>query len=260
MTQLRDRSVLITGASSGIGAQLAREVVGRGGRVGLIARRRERLESLTEELRAEGGTAAWAEADVTERETLFSALDRLSDELEGGNLGFDVVVANAGTNKPEAPSKFQQGTAPFLYDVNLLGMVHLVDWALPRYLEAGDGHIVGISSVASFFGLPGNPSYCGSKAAMRIHLQSLRTTLHRRGIRVTAICPGFVESELTEDMKDRQDVSMPFLWPTDRACRYIAGKIEKDKGEVIFPWQMRLIVRLFRCLPPSVVEWIVRPR
>jgi len=256
MTQFRDASVMITGASSGIGERLAREVVSRGGRVGLLARRAERLEGLATELRRAGGTAVWAEADVTEAAGFTAALDRLSAELASTEIGADVIVANAGTNLPEKPSKFRPGTAPTLYDVNLQGMVHMIDWALPRYLEAGRGHIVGISSVASFFGLPGNPSYCGSKAAMRIHLQSLRVTLKRRGIRVTTICPGFVKSELTEDA----DFPMPFLWETDRAVRLIADSIEKDRGEVVFPWQMRWIVRLFRCLPPSVVEWVVRPR
>lgn len=248
--------MLITGASSGIGEQLAHEVVSRGGRVGLLARRAERLEALATELRKGGGTAVWAAADVTDPEGFTAALDRLSEELGATDIGADVLVANAGTNLPERPSKFRRGTAPTLYDINLQGMVHMIDWALPRYLEAGRGHIVGISSAASFFGLPGNPSYCGSKAAMRIHLQSLRVTLKRRGIRVTTICPGFVKSELTEDA----DFPMPFLWETDRAVRLIANAIEKGKGEVVFPWQIRWIVRVFRCFPPALLEWVVRPR
>lgn len=248
--------MLITGASSGIGAQLAREVVARGGRVGLLARREDRLQALAAELREKGGTAAWAAADVTDREGFTAALDRLSRELGATDIGADVIVANAGTNLPEKPSKFRRGTAPTLYDINLQGMVHMIDWALPRYLEAGRGHIVGISSAASFLGLPGNPSYCGSKAAMRIHLQSLRVTLKRRGIRVTTICPGFVKSELTEGAR----FAMPFLWETDRAVRVIANAIEKGRGEVVFPWQVRWIVRVSRCLPPAFVEWVVRPR
>jgi short-subunit dehydrogenase len=256
MTRLRDAAVLITGASSGIGAELAREVVSRGGRVGLLARREDRLEALAGELREVGGTAVWAAADVTDPEGFPAALDRISEELGTTAIGADVIVANAGTNLPERPSRFRRGTAPTLYDINLQGMVRMIDWALPRYLEAGRGHIVGISSAASFIGLPGNPSYCGSKAAMRIHLQSLRVTLKRRGIRVTTICPGFVKSELTEDAR----FSMPFLWETDRAVRLIANAIEKGRGEVIFPWQMRWIVRVSRCFPPAVVEWAVRPR
>jgi len=256
MTQLRDASVLITGASSGIGEHLAREVVARGGRVGLLARRSDRLEALATELRETGGTAVWAAADVTDPAGLTEALDRISADLDATDIGADIIVANAGTNLPENPSRYRPGIAPKLYDINLQGMVRTIDWAMPRYLEAGRGHIVGIASVASFFGFPGSPSYCGSKAAMRIHLQSLRVTLRRRGIRVTCICPGYVKSELT----DTVDHKMPFLWETDRAVRLIANSIEKDRGEVVFPWQMRWMVRTFRCFPPSVVEWILRPR
>lgn len=256
MTQFQEASVLITGASSGIGEGLAREVVARGGRVGLLARRAERLEALAAELRDAGGTAAWAAADVTDSEGFAASLDRLSEELGSTGIGADVIVANAGTNLPENPSKFKPGTSPKLYDLNLLGMVRMIDWVLPRYLEAGRGHIVGIASLASYYGLPGNPSYSGSKAAMRIHLQSLRVTLKRRGIRVTTLCPGFVKSELTEGVQHR----MPFLWETDRAVHLIANAIEKDRGEVAFPWQMRWIVKTLRLLPTGLSEWMVRPR
>lgn len=246
MTRLAGSSVFITGASSGIGAQLARELCGRGARVGLVARRSERLEELAGEL-AGGPGVAWAAADVTEAEALFQALERLAEELGGT----DVVVANAGSNYQERPHK--PGIAVGLYDLNVAGMLRLFDWALPRFLERRRGHLVGISSVASFFGLPGNAAYCGSKAAMRIHLQSLRVTLKRRGIAVTTICPGFVKSELTEDFRG----PMPFLWETDRAVRVIADAIEKDRGEVVFPWQLRLMVRALRVLPPGVLEWML---
>lgn len=253
MAYLENKSVLITGASSGIGAFLARELVRRGARVGLLARREDKLRDLAEELRQAGGRAAWAAADVVDADRLYRALDAVDAELEGT----DVVVANAGYGIPEVPKKFKPGVAAAMYDVNLFGMLHLIDWALPRFLEAGRGHIVGVASVASYIGLPLNPSYCGSKAAMRVHLQSLRTTLKRHRIAVTTICPGFVKSELTEDVP----FPMPFLWETDRAARTIASAIEKRRGEVIFPWQMRLIKQLgIRLLPVSVLEALLNKR
>jgi short-subunit dehydrogenase len=246
VTRLAGSAVVITGASSGIGAQLARELSGRGARVGLVARRAERLEELAAEL--EGGPgAAWAAADVTDGAGLCAALDRLEEELGGT----DVVIANAGTNRLERPH--EPGVAVELYDLNVAGMLRLFDWALPRFLQRRRGHLVGISSVASFFGLPGNAAYCGSKAAMRIHLQALRVTLKRRGIAVTTICPGFVESELTDDFPG----PMPFLWPTDRAARTIADAVEAGRGEVVFPWQMRWIVRGSRLLPRPLFEWVL---
>ncbi len=253
MAYLENKSVLITGASSGIGAFLARELVRRGARVGLLARREDKLRELAGELQQAGGEAAWAVADVTGREQLETALDALDAELGGT----DVVVANAGYGVPEPPKRFKPGAAAAMYDVNLFGMLNLIDWALPRFLEAGRGHIAGVASVASFLGLPGSPSYCGSKAAMRVHLQSLRSTLKPYRIAVTTICPGFVKSELT----DKAKFPMPFIWETDRAARTIAGAIEKRRGEVVFPWQMLLFKLLFiRLLPVSAVEAVLGMR
>lgn len=245
------KTVYVTGASSGIGAQLARELAGRGAAVGLLARREERLTGLTEELRAAGHTAAWREADVTDREALHAACDGLAGEIGEP----DVAIANAGWNRTEPMSRFQPGKALAIYDTNLLGFLHLVDWVLPRFLERGTGQLVGVASLASYVGFPGNAAYCGSKAAMRVHLQSLRVALKRRGIAVTTLCPGFIESELTA----KNPYKMPFLWKTDRACRYMADAIEKERGEVAFPWQMRIVVPflLARVLPRALVERLI---
>jgi short-subunit dehydrogenase len=247
---MKGQNIVITGASSGLGAYLARELSRRGAAVGLLARRAEKLEALAEEIRASGGKAAWAEADVTDPDGLHGALDALETEL--GPV--DVLVANAGYGHPEAPHKFKPGRSQAMYDVNLFGLLHAVDWALPRFLERQGGHIVGVASVASYLGMPNSFSYCGSKAAMRVHLQSLRLSLKKYGIAVTTICPGFVESELTEKNK----FPMPFLWKTERAARKMANIIQKRKGEVIFPWQMGFFIFLTtRLLPRRVTEWIL---
>lgn len=240
---------LITGASSGIGAALAREVAARGHRVGLLARRAERLEALAESLRAAGHEAAWAMADVRDGEALARGLDRLADELGGA----DVVVANAGFGRPEKPRDFRPGRAFATYDVNLLGFLRTADWALPRFLDRGAGHLVGIASVASYTGLPHAAAYSGSKAAMRIHLQSLRVSLRRKGIAVTTVCPGFVATELVEGAKQ----PLPFLWSAQRAAQRIAKAIERREGEVVFPWAMKAIFAVETRLPNRLREWLL---
>ncbi len=249
---LNEQTVVITGASSGIGASLAQELLRRGARVGLLARREDRLRALAAEFVAgnPGARVAWARADVREGTGLGAALDHLETEL--GEV--QVLVANAGYGRPEPPHKFQPGTALDVYDTNLLGMLRAIDWALPRFLARGQGQVVGIASVASYLGLPNSAAYCGSKAAMRIHLQALRVSLAHRGIAVTTICPGFVRSELTA--KNR--FTMPFLWETDRAARKIADAIERRRGEVIFPWQMHAFVVLATLLPTRWTEALLR--
>ncbi len=249
VSYLENKSVVITGASSGIGHSLARELVLRGCRLGLLARRGERLESLAGELAERGATVEWATADVTDREALHGALDRVSEQLGA----VDVVVANAGYGLPEQPHKFRPERSQGIYSTNLLGMVHTCDWALPRFYERKEGHLVGIASVASYFGMPNSASYCGSKAAMRVHLQALRLTWRPYGVYVTTICPGYVESELTGDNR----APMPFIWPVERAARVIAQAIERRRTEVVFPWQMRIITMLLTVLPRAVVERVI---
>ena len=248
MAYLEGKSVVITGASSGIGEYLARELVRRGARVGLLARREDKLQDLADELGGEAsGKVAWQVGDVSDVEQLNRSLDALEESLGG----VDMVIANAGYGHPELPHRFKPGAAERMYDVNLMGMLRTFDWALPRFIERRAGHLVGVASVASFAGMPNSSSYCGSKAAMRVHLQGLRVSLARYGIAVTTICPGFVKSELT----DKAKYKMPFLWETDRAARKIADALERRRGELVFPWQMWLLVLLStRWMPRFLLE------
>ena len=254
MGKLDGKIVVITGASSGIGAGLAKELVRRGARVGLLARREDKLRQLAEELNdVAAESAAWRTADVCDGDGLAAALDGLEDEL--GPV--DVMVANAGYGMSEPPRRYEPGSSIRLYDTNLLGMLRCIDWAMPRFMERGDGHLVGVASVASYAGLPYNGSYCGSKAAMRVHLQSLRVTLKRYGVAATCICPGFVESELTAPVQHH----MPFFWSTERAARRMAKAIERREAEVIFPWQMKVLVWIgLRFLPRALLEFLMTPK
>ncbi|MEM6457274.1 MAG: SDR family NAD(P)-dependent oxidoreductase, partial [Acidobacteriota bacterium] len=215
----------------------------------LLARRADRLEALADELRTAGGTAAWATGDVTDDVGLPAAFDQLADELGGA----DVVIANAGFGRAEAPHKFKPGRARATYDVNFTGLLRTIDWAMPRFLEANAGHLVGVASVASFMAFPNAAAYSGSKVAMRFHLQSLRVSLRHYNIAVTTICPGFVESELTAINKG----PMPFMWKTDRAARVMADAIEQRRAQLVFPWQMKLLMGVATRLPRPVQEMIL---
>lgn len=210
------------------------------------------MAELADELTALGARASWAAADVSSTEATHAALDKLAADL--GSC--DIAIANAGYGRPEPPSKFEPGRAMAMYDVNMLGTLRVIDWALPRFLAQGSGHLVGVASVASYFGLTHAAAYSGSKAAMRIHLQSLRLSLRPRGIAVTTICPGFVKSELT----DLNKAPMPFMWPTAKAARRIADSIAHRRREDIFPWQMKLLVILMTRLPNGLTERLLSSR
>ncbi|MEM8995971.1 MAG: SDR family NAD(P)-dependent oxidoreductase, partial [Acidobacteriota bacterium] len=138
MSTLKGKVVLISGASSGLGAEMARQMHRRGAAVGLLARREERLRELHDELGGE--RVDYEVADVTDGPILERALERLRERLGG----VDVIVANAGYGRPESPHKFKPGVGLQMYDTNLFGMLRMIDWALPTFLRQGAGQIVGV--------------------------------------------------------------------------------------------------------------------
>jgi len=251
MTSFAGASVLITGASSGIGRGLAQELCARGARVGLLARRQELLVGLHQELKAAGYRSAWACADVVERESLHAALGRLADQLEG----CDIIIANAGIGMRVPGHEHHLSSASIdQYRVNLFGALHTIDWALPRFLQQERGHICVVASLAGYVGLEQSAAYCGSKAALRVHTQSLRLDLKPKGIPVTTICPGYVDSKMTQN----SSYPLPFLMKQGQAVERMANAIERDRGEVNFPWPVAFSARLGAFLPAGLTEATVR--
>ena len=246
MTRLHDKTILITGASSGFGEEMARQAAAKGARIGLLARRGDKLEALSAELTALGARNAWRTADVRDADGLHTALDELASELGG----VDIVVANAGIGHPTPAHRTPIEEVLGIYQTNLNGALHTIHWAIPKMLEQKHGHIVGIASLASFLGLPATSSYCGAKAALRLHLQSLRQDLKPKNIQVTTICPGFVRTPLTDGNKH----PMPFMWDCDRAVRRMIGAIEANRGQDSFPFPLVAALWLGQLLPASLTE------
>jgi short-subunit dehydrogenase len=223
---------IVTGASTGIGAALARELARRGFAVGLIARRVELLEQLAAEIRGAGGTAAAASADVTDRAATTTAVQALEAALGP----CDLLVANAGSGNPTPAVRLPVDTILDTMRLNYDGVVHAVFAALPGMLERRRGHVAVVSSVAGFRGLPTHGGYCASKAAVSTLFESLRPELAAAGIAATAIHPGFVETPLTA----RNRFPMPFIMTAERAARIIADGLAARRADVTFPWQLRV--------------------
>ena len=229
---------IITGASSGIGEAVAIALAQRGWKVGLIARREDRLQALKARI---GEDAAIAAADVTDRAGLEAAIAQLQQTLGP----CDLMLANAGIGETVSGTRFSTDAALKVIDVNVNGVIHAIGAVIPQMVERGSGHVAVVSSVAGYRGLPGFGAYSASKAAVTNFFEAQRGELIPRGIAVTSIHPGYVETPLT----DTNNFSMPFIIPAEKAARIMANGLEKRKKEINYPWQMANLMRLARVLP-----------
>ena len=247
----RKRAVL-TGASSGIGLELARELSRRGYDLALLARRAELLEKLAGELSTNGTRAVAISCDVVDAAAVADAVRRGEQELGGP---FDLAIANAGVSIPNHATKFSIADAEQVIRVNVLGVMYLYDAVIHGMIERKQGRFVGIASVAGLRGLPTSGPYSASKAAVQSFLEAARIELAPYGVGVTIVNPGFIVTEMTAKNK----FHMPFLMKADRAARIIANGIERGKRLVEFPKPMSLFMRTARLVPDALYERMMVP-
>jgi short-subunit dehydrogenase len=241
---------MITGASSGIGRGLAKELARRGAKVGLVARRADTLRELQTEIENAGGRALAVAGDVRDAASIKAATDRVTDEL--GPI--DVLVANAGIGASTDGSEVSGEEVANVISVNVIGAANSVSAVLPQMVERRKGQLVVISSLAAYRGLPKSAAYCASKAAVSAFFESLRLDLAPKGIDVTIIHPGFIKTPLTAG----RDAQMPFLMELDDAVKKIANAIERRKKSYAFPWQLATIVRAGMIMPIWMYDRISR--
>ena len=187
----KDKVVVVTGASSGIGEALAREFAAEGGRVVLGARSLQKLQHIVDEIRAQGGQAACCAVDVTRPEECRELIATAVREFGG----VDILLCNAGISMRALFDDVELDVLHRLMDVNFWGTVYCCKYALP-YLQASHGSIVGVSSVAGLHGLPGRTGYSASKYAMTGFLETLRIENLKKGLHVMIACPGFTASNV----------------------------------------------------------------
>jgi short-subunit dehydrogenase len=241
----RERVALVTGASSGIGRALAVRLARAGAKVGLVARRKDVLDELAASLRSEGAAVAVASADVSKRDEVQAAAEAVR-----GQLGpIDLLIANAGVGNPTLLDPLNVRDVERMFAVNVFGVIYAVEAVVPEMLRRGTGHLAAVSSIAAFKGLPGESAYCASKAAVNTYMEGLRIQLRGRGVPVTVLCPGFVETPMTAV----NDFHMPFLISADRAAEHILWAIRKRKKVYRFPRGMSWLMRLTGWLP----DWAI---
>jgi short-subunit dehydrogenase len=233
--ELGGTRIWVTGASSGIGAALARELADRGASVAISARSEDRLRAVA------GERMTVVPVDVTDRAATVAAGAAVREALGG----LDVAVLNAGTwSQFDVTHWDSQAFADHL-QINIMGTVHALEAVVPTMLAEGRGRIVGTASVAGYRGMPGSEAYGTTKAALLNLFEALRGSLGPRGIVVQTVSPGFVRTPMT----DRNTFPMPFLISAEEAATAIADGIERDKAEVVFPFPMMLTMKAARLLP-----------
>lgn len=244
----RGHRVVVTGASSGIGLALVRELAKRGASVGLVSRRMESLELLASELNHGGGITLACPADCRDLQAIKNAFARF--EATMGPI--QSVIAGAGVGYPTALdlSNIEQTIETF--ETNVLGVVNAFHAALPGMLQRREGHLSAVSSLGAFKGFPGESAYCASKAAVNTFLEGMRIQLRGTGVGVTSLCPGFVRTAMTAG----NTFAMPFLLEPEDAAKRILRALDRRSGVACFPSRMAWLVGLLRRSPDRFLQWL----
>ena len=238
--------ILITGASSGIGAEFARQYAKPENELILLARREEKLYSLRHELFEKVKSIEIIIADVT----VFEELQKKIAPIE--NL--DLLILNAGISLGHSGDFTPIAEFKRLYDVNVVANHAILEVLLPKMQKRQSGTIVFISSLASLFSMPSSKVYSSSKRALNAYAEGLRYKLKRDNIRVINILPGFIKSELT----DKNEFSMPFLLETQEGVRRMVNAIKRGKEFYAFPLRFYYLIKLLSFLPLSLRHLLVK--
>lgn len=246
------RTALITGASSGIGRGLAKQLAGQGTHVVACARREAELNSLLAEIEAAHGPgrARAVVLDVADAQATLQAVRQADAALDG----LDLVVANAGVGAPPEVPAWSWEALGAACQINFVGAAATLTAALPQMVARRRGHLVGISSLASFGALPGAAAYCAPKAGLSMLLDCLRLDLRRSGVAVTAIHVGFVRTP----MLDHARHPLPQLLEVDAAVAAMLARLPARPAEINLPQPLAVATRLFGHLPRPLRDLVLR--
>jgi len=241
------KNVIITGASQGIGKALAFEYADQISNLVLLSRNESAIESIADDITSLGGKAYFKKCDVSDIAQVIESVEYSKKVL--GTI--DLAILNAGTGNPEWMGQFKSDDLVKVFGTNVFGISHFLEFLIPIMKEQGHGTIAGVSSLADARGYGGSSSYCSSKAAASVLLESARVELKKYNIDVITIKPGFVRTAMTA----KNEFHMPFLMDTGKAARIIRKGIEKKKSIIQFPFGTVMFSRIIKYLP----NWIFDP-
>jgi short-subunit dehydrogenase len=256
MKIFKDKVVIVTGASSGIGEATAREFARLGSKVVLAARSEERLIKITEDLQKFNNNIIYVKTDVSLEENCKFLIDKTIDKF--GKI--DILVNNAGISMRASFLDVDLKVLHRLMDVNFWGTVYCTKYALP-YLITQKGSLVGVSSVAGFHGLPGRTGYSASKFAMHGFLETIRIENLKKGLHVMILAPGFTTTDIRrrallangeEQGESPRDEHR--LMPPEYVAKWVIKGIRRKKRNKLLTWESRLTA-LFQRILPDLVDW-----
>ncbi|WP_434661799.1 SDR family NAD(P)-dependent oxidoreductase [Paraburkholderia sp. A3BS-1L] len=243
-------NIVITGASAGIGRELALAYAGPGAILGLIGRDLTRLESSASDCRALGATVVTATIDVCDA----AAMQHWLGEFDTAHP-IDLLIANAGVASTLAGASDWEGLerTARVVDTNFYGAMHAVLPVIEQMRKRRRGRVAMVASIAALRGMAISPAYCASKAAVKAYADSVRPILRRDGVGMTVILPGFVKTA----MSDVFPGDKLFMWSADQAAAHIRRKINAGRAEIAFPGLLAFGMRLLTLLPPAVADAIL---
>ncbi len=248
--KLNPETVLITGATGAIGGALARAYAAPGRALVLHGRNVDRLNAVARECEALGATVETKALDVRETVTLTDWLEEVALRR-----GVDLVIVNAGVINVLRPGEDRESRedAERVMEVNVGASLATVAALLPSMRKRGRGQIALVSSLLAWFGMPVAPAYSASKAALKSWGESLRANLKPEGIRVSVVLPGFVKSDMSDELR----VPKPFMITAEDAARRIVRGLEKDKARISFPFPLNFGCWFLSTLPTGLAQGIL---
>jgi len=243
-----DKVILITGASSGIGKEMAKILAKENCSLALIARRGELLDELAGQINTNNPNIKTYVCDVAKPDEVKNVFTEIREDFKK----IDIAIINAGVGSKSNAKDYTYENAKSTFDINVLGIVNCAENLLPDFINRKDGMIVGVSSLADSRGWQGSGFYCASKAAATILLENLKIELKPFNIKVLTVKPGFVETPMTAKNK----FPMPFLMNVEKAAKIIISGIKKEKRIIQFPLPTVLGEKLIRIVPDFLFEYI----
>ena len=246
------RTIVITGASSGIGKALAQRFAGPETLLGIIGRDEQRLQAVAAECQQRGANVSTALIDVCARDELNAWLTAFDDSSP-----IDLLIVNAGIMGGAQPNEDVERAdiSRAVFETNVIGALNTIYPVVPRMIVRGAGQIAILSSIAGFIPLPDAPSYAASKAAMLSYGLALRSLLYDKGLRINVICPGYVSTP----MMAQEHGWKPFEMPPEQAAELIWRGLERDRAIITFPRFFSLLTRIGGLLPENARRWTARP-